>query len=99
MNQKKKRNLYDAFKKDSNNDCDSKCNDENKSASHYLDQGEGEEESIWYDCLATASDGGIAISGAWTSGNVFVEVIDYGIISINFHHYYTGSYTGDEVIL
>ena len=33
-----------------------------------------EEESTWYDCLATAPHGGIAISGAWTSDNVFLEV-------------------------
>ena len=35
---------------------------------------EQEEESIWYDCLAAAPHGGISISGAWTSDNVFLEV-------------------------
>ena len=46
-------------------------NSENRNNHHERDQ---EEESTWYDCLATAPHGGIAISGAWTSDNVFLEV-------------------------
>lgn len=33
-----------------------------------------EPDSVWYDCLGTAEQGGIAISGAWTSSNIILEV-------------------------
>jgi hypothetical protein len=32
------------------------------------------QESEWYDCLATAPEGGISISAAWTSSDVRIEV-------------------------
>jgi hypothetical protein len=31
--------------------------------------------SDWYDCLAATSEGGVAITGAWTGQEIQVEVI------------------------
>jgi hypothetical protein len=45
--------------------------------------GDDEDDSIhqvssdWYDCLAATSDGGIAITGAWTGQNIQIEVIKW----------------------
>ena len=40
-------------------------------------EGEGEGGDVWYDCLATAAQGGIAVSGALTRSNITIEVCSH----------------------
>ena len=43
------------------------------------EESEGEGGDVWYDCLATAAQGGIAISGALTRSNITIEVCSHFI--------------------
>lgn len=47
--------------------------------------GTRQRESDWYNCLGTTLEGGIAISGAWTSQDIQVEV--NVLIMIRFESY------------